>query len=145
MKSRWSEFHKHVTLGLCIRFSSCDSSWPKTKKADVIEHQNGVGDHVGLLCNKPSGEPDCPLISRPMNAVYSSCINPSRAFALLLTIQPPTKMTTSKSSFCRKRRMFGQSRHWCEESVRRNILNSASTTDRGRSRPGRRSSNRQRA
>jgi hypothetical protein len=39
------------------------------KKADVIQHHLRVRDHVGLLCNRPPGEPECLLFSRPTTYV----------------------------------------------------------------------------
>jgi|GEM_PF-5985749 len=51
------------------RFATFTSRKKCNKKADVIDRPKAI-NHVGLLSNRPPGEPECHLFSRPTTCNY---------------------------------------------------------------------------
>jgi hypothetical protein len=78
---RLSNLLRHCFRGLCHRThfwqSMPCSSKPvflRTTKKNRRDRTRASGlNHVGLLCNRPPGEPGCLLFSRPTTCIYSSC------------------------------------------------------------------------
>jgi hypothetical protein len=59
---------------LALQYFQFQMLFDDAKNADVIQRPKAF-NHVGLLCNRPPGEPGCLLFSCPTNCIFSPCRN----------------------------------------------------------------------